>query len=85
MSNNTPIETCEWDTGCPSVATRHVRWIVGQNNDTVREKHLCDAHTADLHERPCGGAGRARSPMRSRMLGYRTQLPAPVRNLIERQ
>jgi hypothetical protein len=54
MSSNAAIETCEWDTGCTSVATRHVRWIVGPNNDGAREKHLCDAHTADLHERPCG-------------------------------
>jgi hypothetical protein len=63
MHSETDVQLCMWDTGCVNAASRHVSWIIGtdQHGDRRRDKHLCDAHTAELHERPCGAQDRAMS------------------------
>jgi hypothetical protein len=57
MSQPATIEKCQWvgdntPGNCPNTATLHVNWLL--NNGDQRERHLCEGHTADLRERPCG-------------------------------
>lgn len=46
--SNQGAEICEWDRGCANTATLHARWLL--NNGDAREKHLCEAHAAELRE-----------------------------------
>ncbi len=54
MTSEIAPQLCAWDAGCVRAATRHVNWILrgNQDDDKRREKHLCDAHTSELRDRP---------------------------------
>ena len=39
------------DTGCNVPAAKHVNWLLYSGDR--REKHLCEAHTAEVREQAC--------------------------------